>query len=89
LLINRDEREDGIVHVSIVGRLEWSGRIELLESCKTAEKQKLLVDLTFVSYIGLEGVQALANVAIDKGTPKTNVFFVTPLEEGDFYLTTN
>lgn len=81
MLINRSEREGGIVHVSIIGRLEWSGRTEFLEACKTAENQKLLIDLTFASYISLEGVQALANVAIDKGIPKTNVFLVTPLEE--------
>lgn len=81
MLVNRDVQEGGIILVNIIGRLELTGRDELIKACETTNAQKLIIDLSFVSYISSEGVQILTNIAIDKGIPKPNVVFVSSLEE--------
>lgn len=81
MLIKRKEVGNGIVLLTIIGRLEFSGRIDLLNASDIANSQRLIIDLSLLTHITLEGVQALANIAIERGVAKDNIFFIEPQEE--------
>lgn len=81
MIINRRDIGDGIILIGMIGRLDLLGRVDLLQASEITDDQKLIIDLSLLTYITLEGVQVLANIAIEKGVAKPNVFFIEPQEE--------
>lgn len=78
MLIRKQTLDDGIVLIRMIGRLELGARSDLIELSTMTNGQKLIIDLSFLSHITLEGVQILASIAIESGVAKTNVFFIEP-----------
>ncbi len=81
MLIRKRDLGDEIILVGMTGRLELFGRNDLLEASAITDSQRLIIDLSLLTNITLEGVQVLANIAVYKGVAKPNVFFIAPQEE--------
>lgn len=76
MLIKRRETVSGVVVVELFGRFELTDKTAFLAATKIEANQKLIVDLTLLNHLTLEGVQMLTSLVIQAGQVNEKVAFV-------------
>lgn len=70
--------ESGVVVVELFGRFEYADKQVFLKLTEADTDTKVVVDLTLLDRISLEGVQALYGLCCPRGESNRNVALVRP-----------
>lgn len=81
MLINRREEKGILVVVELLGQFEFEDKAHFINQTQLNLQQKLVVDLSQLTHLSLEGVQAIADLALVMGMTNPNVVFVAPLAQ--------